>query len=76
MDAARRDDLRASLAKVGCPVFVARGRHDRICPDDWAHELVAVAPAGSRTVTLKKGAHMVPLTHGTMLAAALNVAVE
>jgi pimeloyl-ACP methyl ester carboxylesterase len=76
MDAARREDVRARLPEVGCPVLVARGRHDRICPDDWVQELMAVAPAGSRAVTLDKGAHMVPLTHGEMLAAALRMAVE
>jgi pimeloyl-ACP methyl ester carboxylesterase len=76
MDAARREDVRERLRAVDCPVLVARGRHDRICPDDWAQGLVAAAPTGSRAVTLEKGAHMVPLTHGKMLAAALRVAVE
>lgn len=75
MDAARREDVRASLREVDCPVFLARGRHDRICPEDWAQELVDASPAGSRTVTLDKGAHMVPLTHGEMLASALRRAV-
>jgi pimeloyl-ACP methyl ester carboxylesterase len=75
MDAARREDLRSSLRELGCPVFVARGRYDRICPEDWAHALVAVAPAGSRMVSLDEGAHMVPLTHGEMLAAAVRGAV-
>lgn len=76
MDAARREDVRERLRAVDCPVLVARGRHDRICPDDWAQELIAAAPTGSRAVTLERGAHMVPLTHGEMLAAALQVAVE
>ena len=75
MDAARREDVRASLREVKCPVFLARGRHDRICPEDWAQALAAAAPAGSGTVTLDAGAHMVPLTHGEMLAAALRGAV-
>jgi pimeloyl-ACP methyl ester carboxylesterase len=72
MDAARREDVRESLREVDCPVVVARGRHDRICPADWAEEVVAAAPAGSRTVTLGRGAHMVPLTHGDLLAAAVR----
>jgi pimeloyl-ACP methyl ester carboxylesterase len=71
MDAARREDVRASLREVTCPVLVVRGRHDRICPEDWARELAAAAPGGSRVVTLRKGAHMVPLTHGGTLAAAV-----
>jgi pimeloyl-ACP methyl ester carboxylesterase len=76
MDAARGEDVRERLRAVDCPVLVARGRHDRICPDDWAQELIAAAPTGSRAVTLERGAHMVPLTHGAMLAAALRAAVE
>jgi pimeloyl-ACP methyl ester carboxylesterase len=75
MDAARRDDVRASLRGVECPVVVMRGRHDRICPEDWAQELAAAAPSGSRMMTLDKGAHMVPLTHGELLAAALRRAI-
>jgi pimeloyl-ACP methyl ester carboxylesterase len=75
MDAARRDDVRVSLRQVDCPVVVIRGRHDRICPPDWAAELVDTAPSGSRMVTLDKGAHMVPLTEGELLASALTRAV-
>jgi pimeloyl-ACP methyl ester carboxylesterase len=75
MDAARREDVRAGLRAVDCPVVVARGRHDRICPDEWVQELLTAAPAGSRAITIEKGAHMVPLTHGAALAAALRVAV-
>jgi pimeloyl-ACP methyl ester carboxylesterase len=76
MDAARRDDLRASLREVGCPVLVVRGRHDGICRARWARELVAAAPAGSAMVSLGEGAHMVPLTHGELLAATVGRAVE
>jgi pimeloyl-ACP methyl ester carboxylesterase len=72
MDAARREDLRASLRRLRCPVFVTRGRYDRICPEDWAREVVAAAPAGSRMMSLDQGAHMVPLTHGELLAAAVR----
>jgi pimeloyl-ACP methyl ester carboxylesterase len=72
MDAARRDDLRASLRELGCPVLVVRGRYDRICPEDWAHEVAASGPAGLRVVSLDEGAHMLPLTHGEMLAAVVR----
>jgi pimeloyl-ACP methyl ester carboxylesterase len=68
MDGARREDLRPVLRALRCPVLVARGRHDRICPEDWAAEVAASAPAGSRAVTLPAGGHMVPLTHGGLLA--------
>jgi pimeloyl-ACP methyl ester carboxylesterase len=72
MDAARHADVREAVRNVECPVLVARGPHDRICPEDWAQELASMAPAGSRAVTLSSGAHMVPLTHGRLLAAALG----
>jgi pimeloyl-ACP methyl ester carboxylesterase len=72
MDAARREDPRRVLRELQCPVLVVRGRHDRICPEDWAETLVSAAPAGSRSVTLRRGAHMVPLTHGALLAAAVS----
>ena len=72
MEAARRDDVRQGLAAVRCPVLVVRGRHDRICPDDWARAVASIAPAGSRAVTLAQGGHMVPLTHGVLLAAAVR----
>ncbi|MEV7431735.1 alpha/beta hydrolase [Nocardioides sp. NPDC092400] len=71
MDAARHDDVEATLVDVRCPVLVLRGRHDRICPADWAGRLVAAAPAGSRVETLPAGARMVPLTHGPQVAAAV-----
>jgi pimeloyl-ACP methyl ester carboxylesterase len=61
MEAARRDPVQATLRAVRCPVVVVRGLHDRICPADWADSL---AP----TVTLPAGGHMVPLTHGRLVA--------
>ena len=64
MDAARRDPIQTALGQVSCPVVVLRGRHDRICPLDWA---VSLGP----TVTLSHGGHMVPLTHGEQVAAEL-----
>jgi pimeloyl-ACP methyl ester carboxylesterase len=69
MDAARHHDLRPALRTLRCPVLVVRGRHDRICPEDWAADVVAGASAGSRAVTLAAGGHMVPLTHGALVAA-------
>jgi pimeloyl-ACP methyl ester carboxylesterase len=71
MDAARREDVRADLRAVGCPVLVVRGRHDRICPEDWARELASLGPHGSRAVTLPRGGHMVPLTHSGDVATAV-----
>lgn len=71
MEAARHQDIRVDLRAVQCPVLVVRGRHDRICPERWSRGLAAVAPPGSRAVTLPRGAHMVPLTHGEVLAETL-----
>jgi pimeloyl-ACP methyl ester carboxylesterase len=69
MDAARRDRIEETLASVGCPALVVRGRHDRICPERWAHSLAS-------TVTLSAGGHMVPLTHGHLVAHAVGDLVD
>jgi pimeloyl-ACP methyl ester carboxylesterase len=68
MEAARQEDIRQDLRRLQAPVLVVRGRGDRICPADWAGGLVSLAPPGSCLVTLPAGAHMVPLTHGNLLA--------
>lgn len=72
MDAARHDDVRRPLAGAGGPVLVVRGRHDRICPGDWADHLVTVAPGRGRAVTLEAGGHMVPSTHGSLVARVID----
>jgi len=71
MDAARRHRIDRLLARVACPVLVVRGRHDRIAPADWVSTLAELAPQG-RAVTLPAGAHMVPITHPTALAAQIE----
>jgi pimeloyl-ACP methyl ester carboxylesterase len=70
MEAARRHRLDRVLAAVRCPVLVVRGRHDAICPADWAQELAATARLG-RSETLPAGAHMVPITQPAALAACI-----
>jgi pimeloyl-ACP methyl ester carboxylesterase len=70
MDAARRDDLRATLSAVECPVVVVRGPHDRISPGDWACAAADAASRGS-VLELRAGSHMVPLTHPDLVAAAV-----
>jgi pimeloyl-ACP methyl ester carboxylesterase len=67
MGAARHHHLDRTLVGVACPVLVVRGRHDRICPADWAAALAATAPSGT-AASLTAGAHMVPVTHPRMLA--------
>ena len=76
MGAARRHDLLSTLADVRCPVLVVRGERDRICPADWARQVAATGPGAehpaSAAVTLGSGAHMVPLTHGPLVARELR----
>ena len=69
MDAARRDRLEQTLDRISCPALVIRGRHDAICDESWARTVTDMAPTGSRAVTLPAGAHMVPSTHGPLVAA-------
>jgi pimeloyl-ACP methyl ester carboxylesterase len=61
MDAARRDRIDRTLDAVTCPVRIVRGPHDRIVPEDWCRGLAS-------TVTLPRGAHMVPITDHDLLA--------
>ncbi|MFW5470682.1 alpha/beta fold hydrolase [Knoellia sp. CPCC 206435] len=71
LDAARHDAILETLDAVSAPVLVIRGPLDRICPADWADKVAASGGSGSRHVTLAAGAHMVPLTHGHLVADAV-----
>ena len=66
MDAARRDDLRATLDDLRLPVLAVRGPQDRICPQDWAERLAPWC------LTLTGGGHLVPCTHGPELGGVLT----
>ena len=70
MASARRDRLDRTLAEVGQPVLLLRGPHDAIAPADWLAALARSAPPGARrtTVTLDRGAHMVPSVQGDLVA--------
>ena len=73
MDTARRDRLDRALRAVDCPILLVRGRRDRIVPQDWLATLARARPEGRRTaVTLERGAHMVPLVHGDLVAGAIG----
>ena len=61
MEAARHDRIDLTLAGTSCRALVVRGRHDRLCPADWAGSL-------GRSVTVDAGGHMVPQTHGRLVA--------
>jgi pimeloyl-ACP methyl ester carboxylesterase len=77
MDAARQDRVDRALRGVECPVLLLRGRRDRIVPQDWLSALARTRPEGRRTaVTLERGAHMVPLVHGDLVARAIGEFVD
>lgn len=67
MEQARGDRIDRALGATSVPVLVLRGRHDRICPEDWARCLAGLSPSGV-VETLPAGGHMVPLTHGALVA--------
>jgi pimeloyl-ACP methyl ester carboxylesterase len=71
MDAARRHPLAPALAGLDHPVLLVRGPYDRIAPQVWLDDLVALRP-GIEAVTLLAGGHMVPVTHPHELAAAVG----
>ena len=71
LEVVRHDALLETLTGVDVPVLVLRGRHDRIAPADWIAEVASRGGPGSRHLTLPAGAHMVPFTHGQLVADAV-----
>lgn len=67
MNAARSAHVERTLAATKCPVLVVRGPQDRIAPRAWTATLAGLTPEG-RAITLRAGAHMVPITHPELLA--------
>lgn len=79
MDAARGDRVEDVLSLLSCPTLALRGSHDRIAPEDWLITLTERprsqpqdSSALRRWVTLDAGAHMVPFTHGDLVADAVR----
>jgi pimeloyl-ACP methyl ester carboxylesterase len=72
MEVARSDTVTEVLARATTPALVLRGRHDRISPQDWGTHVASRAAPGSRLFTLPAGGHMVPLTHGPLVADAVS----
>ncbi len=70
MAAARQDRIDRTLRSVLCPVLLLRGPHDAIAPADWLAGLAEDGPVAVRrtAVTLGRGAHMVPLDEGDLVA--------
>lgn len=71
MERARGDRIDETLSPCEQPLLVIRGRCDRICPEDWARRVADQSPVGS-VRTLPAGGHMVPLTHGELVAPVLE----
>ena len=74
MDQARHDRIDQTLRNLEVPVLIIRGSDDAICTESWATYLARLPRAGGGTavITLSAGAHMVPLTHGPLVADAIR----
>lgn len=55
-----RPDGRPGLCGIDCPVLVACGIDDRLCPPAW-HRETAATITGSEFVVIKAAGHMLPL---------------
>ena len=70
MDAARCHEITAAVAATASPVLVLRGTHDRIAMRPWVDHVARLAKGKART--LPAGGHMVVMTHGQLVAAAMQ----
>lgn len=70
MDAMRRFRTDVALGRLAIPVEVVRGEKDRIASHEWCSDLRQASTGGLTTVS--GGAHMLPLTHPTAVAAAID----
>lgn len=71
MDRARGDRIDLTLNRWDRPLLVLRGRWDRICSVEWGRHVARQSPEGTLH-TLAAGGHMVPLTHGPLVARAVD----
>lgn len=62
--------LEQRLGRVGCPVLVVRGAHDRVAPAGWCARVAAAC--GGRSVALAAGGHMAHYARAVETAAALR----
>ncbi len=70
MDAIRSYRTDVGLADLSLPVEIIRGHHDRIASLPWCSSLRDVS--GGRLADVEGAGHMVPLTHPTVIAAAVE----
>jgi pimeloyl-ACP methyl ester carboxylesterase len=68
------DEPERHLPAVAAPVLVLRGRHDALCPPEWAADLARGARLG-RLVTVP-GAHNTPYTHPGAIALHLGALAQ
>jgi 2-hydroxy-6-oxonona-2,4-dienedioate hydrolase len=64
---ALRDALEGKLSALKAPLLVVRGGRDPLCQQDWAEELVRLAPR-ARLEVIPHGAHAVHHSHPAELA--------
>lgn len=70
MDAVRHFRTDLALSRLTSPVEIVRGEKDRIASHEWSSALRRVS--NGRLTTIQEAAHMVPLTHPTAVAAAVD----
>jgi pimeloyl-ACP methyl ester carboxylesterase len=70
MDAIRHFRTDVALGRLAIPVEVVRGGKDRIASHAWCSDLQRASKGGLTTV--QDGAHMIPLTHPTAVATAID----
>ena len=70
MDAMRHFRTDLALSRLDGPVEIVRGENDRIASREWSSVLRRVS--NGRLTTIQGAAHMVPLTHPTAVAAAVD----
>lgn len=71
MEAARHDDVLATVSQVTCPLVLVRAVRDRIARPDWIRALADAAMVGS-VLEITVGAHMVQMTHPRAFADGLS----
>ena len=70
MDQTRRYRTKEALGSLSVPIHIIRGQRDRIAPEGWCTELGRTS--GGQVTSVPRGAHMIPLTHPGIVAAAAD----
>lgn len=70
-----RDAPEGAVAGITSPLLVVRGERDPLCPQEWADELVRLAPHGRQEV-IPGAAHAAHYSHPRELAALVRAFLE